>query len=253
MEKINKITLNWLISLFIFLFYVSFGSIEPLFGAKSVDIKPKSKKGVEAPPIPGEIFSSPVEKVEKKSKLNPQAGLHFGPLLPVGDISLILDVGIVSGNIFGSIFLPFKFLSKISLQIRSGLSVGFSSINSQSPLTSKKIAPSAKKDTVVYSLIPILQINQISIRIKKVEKIGLRPFLILSGGTTMSTAKIETHDKKLIETSNFDGLFVAGLGCGYRNKAIKNVEFLLETAYYMHFEKISGNFIDFSLGAGYLF
>ena len=82
------------------------------------------------------------------------------------------------------------------------------------------------------------------------KKYGISPYFRLETGLSYLTMSAEDGDMTESDSS-IAGNFSTALGILYHNRALPYVDFLLDVAYLLAFEKQNGQYIFVSLGALY--
>lgn len=176
------------------------------------------------------------EKIEVESSFSalyrPRVGFLAGTSIPFGDIGAALSPG-VSVMLFNDYKIPIK-----KIDFRGGLTAGYISYTSK-----------VENFPADVSLIPFVAYGDISLR----TEIGLIPYFRLGAGVTMASLTDNSSNAVKQDASSTDLTVLIGVGTGYINENLPYVEFCLDVSYLRFFEKVSGNFINASLGASYHF
>lgn len=164
-------------------------------------------------------------------KFQPRIGLLAGLTFPAGDVGSVMKAGF-GGSVFVDISIPLSFLSKSGLVLRSGVSLGYTSVGSENTSFDARV-----------SIVPIVAYVDLGYPLK----FGLVPsFRVGFGGSSVSLKDKSGGGNDL---SSFDATLQIGAAFAY--KPFEQIEFLLNTGYAILFEEVNGNFFYLSLGAAY--
>jgi len=205
------------------------------------------------------FFETDVVRTSSSTKkIQPQAGLHLSPIIPLGEVGSVMGVGVAGINIFGNVTIPSKYLKmakmplhKYGVEARGGLSFGYASM-----------ASSTSDFEGTLTLIPILLYLRFDYnKLKVLRKWGqLKPLFQLGYGGSM-TSLDKTFSKEVTKgakggnassnVSAFEAMLDIGIGSSFTLRKVKNVEFQALLRYMMLFEQSTGSFMSFSFGAAY--
>lgn len=196
------------------------------------NLEDKSKKISDAPQ------EAPKEAPGFTSRYKPRAGIALSYCMPSGDIGTALDPAIGFGALF-DVRVP-VFAETSALELRSGISAGYAKFTS--PGSDSTLAAEV-------TILPIMLSNEFGY----LTSVGFRPYAKFELGISMTSLADKSDNSEKKDTSSMDFTLRAGAGAGYRHKSLPSLEVFLEGAYMMVFEKVNGNFLQFTFGATYHF
>lgn len=161
-----------------------------------------------------------------------EAGLHFSPIIPMGELGKFLNTG-YGASLFGS--LDFPYLSYTNV----GLAIGVGQMQSKISYFQARV-----------TMIPLMLYAESYTILWR----DFRPYLRLGiGGTAALYSGQSFSSESATSFFSFDPSIDVGAGLGYRAPFWPKIEFLLYSNYFTALENNGNSFFMFSIGTNYIF